>query len=153
MRKVLVLVMCMWALGTFAQDSTKCSVNKYVSLGLSLSNNTDFNTGSYSSLEFGVVKHDVAVAIVLGRGNLDGAFKHSDVISNYFYELKVAPSFPIGKICGNIVLGYGGYFNASHNFIEYGLGISYTHKKIGYGVSFSNWDGIDYVSPSISFNF
>ena len=30
MRKVLVLAMCMWALGTFAQDSTKCSVNKYV---------------------------------------------------------------------------------------------------------------------------
>lgn len=72
MRKLLVLAMCMWSLGTFAQDSTKCSVNKYVSWGLSLSNNTDFNTGSYSSLEFGLVKHDVAVAVVLGRGNLDG---------------------------------------------------------------------------------
>ena len=153
MRKVLVLVMCMWALGTFAQDSTKCSVNKYVSLGLSLSNNTDFSTGSYSSLEFGIVKHDVAVAVVLGRGNLDGVFRSNDVLSNYFYEFKVAPSFPIGKVYGNIILGYGGYFDAKHNFIEYGLGVSYTHKKIGYGVSFSNWDGVDYISPSITFNF
>jgi hypothetical protein len=153
MRKVLVLVMCMWAVSTFAQDSTKCNVGKYVSWGLSLSNNTDFNTGSYSSLEFGLVCHDVAAAFVFGRGNLDGVFRSDDVLSNYFYEFKVSPSFPIGKIYGNIILGYGGYFNANHNFIEYGVGVSYMHKKIGYGVSFSNWDGVDYISPSISFNF
>ena len=153
MKKLVLLVMCMWALGTFAQDSTKCSIGKYVSWGVSLSNNTDFNTGSYSSLEFGLVKHDVAVAIVLGRGNLEGVFRNDDVFSNYFYEFKVSPSFPIGKAYGNIILGYGGYFNASHNFIEYGVGVSYTHNKLGYGVSFSNWDGSDYISPSITFNF
>jgi len=84
MRKVLVLVMCMWAVSTFAQDSTKCNVGKYVSWGLSLSNNTDFNTGSYSSLEFGLVKHDVAVAFVLGRGNWDGVDYVSPSISFNF---------------------------------------------------------------------
>ena len=152
MRKLVLLVMCMWAVSTFAQDSTKCNVGKYVSWGVSLSNNSDFNTGSYSSLEFGVVCNDVAFGLALGRGSLDGIFKNDD-IRNYFYEVKVAPSFPIGKVYGNIILGVGSYIDTKHNFIEYGLGVSYTHKKIGYGVSFSNWDGVDYVTPSITYNF
>jgi hypothetical protein len=152
MRKLVLLVMCMWAVSTFAQDSTKCNVGKYVSWGVSLSNNSDFNTGSYSSLEFGVVCNDVAFGLALGRGSLDGIFKNDD-IRNYFYEVKVAPSFPIGKVYGNIILGVGSYIDTKHNFIEYGLGVSYTHNKIGYGVSYTNWDGVDYVTPSISYNF
>ncbi len=152
MRKLVLLVMCMWAVSTFAQDSTKCNVGKYVSWGVSLSNNSDFNTGSYSSLEFGVVCNDVAFGLALGRGSLDGIFKNDD-IRNYFYEVKVAPSFPIGKVYGNIILGIGSYIDTKHNFIEYGLGVSYTHNKIGYGVSYTNWDGVDYITPSISYNF
>jgi hypothetical protein len=118
-----------------------------------MSNNSDFNTGSYSSLEFGVIYNDVAAGLVFGRGSLQGVFDKTDNIRNYFYELKVSPSFPIGKVYGNIILGVGGYIDTKHNFIEYGLGVSYTHKKIGYGVSFTNWDGVDYVTPSITFNF
>lgn len=152
MRNLLVVLMCMWAVSTFAQDSTKCNVGKYVSWGVSLSNNSDFNTGSYSSLEFGVVCHDVAFGLALGRGSLDGIFKN-DNIRNYFYEVKVVPSFPIGKVYGNIIMGVGSYIDTKHNFIEYGLGVSYTHNKIGYGVSYTNWDGVDYVTPSISYNF
>ena len=129
------------------------TLNKYVSWGVSMSNNSDFNTGSYSSLEFGVVYNDVAAGLVFGRGSLQGVFDKTDNIRNYFYELKVSPSFPIGKVYGNIILGVGGYIDTKHNFIEYGLGVSYTHKKIGYGVSFTNWDGVDYVTPSITFNF
>lgn len=131
---------------------TEDSLNKYVSWGVSMSNNSDFNSGSYSSLEFGVLYNDVAFGLVLGRGSLNGIFKNDD-IRNYFYEVKVAPSFPIGKVYGNIILGVGSYIDTKRNFIEYGLGVSYTHKKIGYGVSFSNWDGIDYVTPSITYNF
>ncbi len=131
---------------------TEDSLNKYVSWGVSMSNNSDFNSGSYSSLEFGVLYNDVAFGLVLGRGSLNGIFKNDD-IRNYFYEVKVAPSFPIGKVYGNIILGVGSYIDTKHNFIEYGLGVSYTHKKIGYGVSFSNWDGVDYVTPSITYNF
>lgn len=129
------------------------TLNKYVSWGVSMSNNSDFNTGSYSSLEFGVIYNDVAAGLVFGRGSLQGVFDKTDNIRNYFYELKVSPSFPIGKVYGNIILGVGGYIDTKHNFIEYGLGVSYTHKKIGYGVSFTNWDGVDYVTPSITFNF
>ena len=151
MRKVLAILMVMVSTLSWGQ-CTEDSLNKYVSWGVSMSNNSDFNSGSYSSLEFGVLYNDVALGLVLGRGSLNGIFKN-DNIRNYFYEVKVAPSFPIGKVYGNIILGVGSYIDTKHNFIEYGLGVSYTHKKIGYGVSFSNWDGVDYVTPSITYNF
>jgi len=151
MKKVLVVLMVMASTMSWGQ-CTEDSLNKYVSWGVSMSNNSDFNSGSYSSLEFGVLYNDVAFGLVLGRGSLNGIFKNDD-IRNYFYEVKVAPSFPIGKVYGNIILGVGGYIDTKRNFIEYGLGVSYTHKKIGYGVSFSNWDGVDYVTPSITYNF
>jgi hypothetical protein len=151
MKKILVVLMVMASTISWGQ-CTEDSLNKYVSWGVSMSNNSDFNSGSYSSLEFGVLYNDVAFGLVLGRGSLNGIFKNDD-IRNYFYEVKVAPSFPIGKVYGNIILGVGSYIDTKHNFIEYGLGVSYTHKKIGYGVSFSNWDGVDYVTPSITYNF
>lgn len=151
MRKVLVVLMVLVSTMSWSQ-CTEDSLNKYVSWGVSMSNNSDFNSGSYSSLEFGVLYNDVALGLVFGRGSLNGIFKN-DNIRNYFYEVKVAPSFPIGKVYGNIIMGVGSYIDTKHNFIEYGLGVSYTHKKIGYGVSFSNWDGVDYVTPSITYNF
>jgi hypothetical protein len=151
MKKILVVLMVMASTMSWGQ-CTEDSLNKYVSWGVSMSNNSDFNSGSYSSLEFGVLYNDVAFGLVFGRGSLNGIFKNDD-IRNYFYEVKVAPSFPIGKVYGNIILGVGGYIDTKRNFIEYGLGVSYTHKKIGYGVSFSNWDGVDYVTPSITYNF
>ena len=151
MKKVLVILMVMVSTMSWSQCSEN-ALNKYVSWGVSMSNNSDFNSGSYSSLEFGVIYNDVAYGLSLGRGTLDGIFKNDD-IRNYFYEVKVAPSFPIGKVYGNIILGVGSYIDTKHNFIEYGLGVSYTYKKIGYGVSYTNWDGIDYITPSISFNF
>ena len=151
MKKVLVVLMVMASTMSWGQ-CTEDSLNKYVSWCVSMSNNSDFNSGSYSSLEFGVLYNDVAFGLVFGRGSLNGIFKNDD-IRNYFYEVKVAPSFPIGKVYGNIILGVGGYIDTKRNFIEYGLGVSYTHKKIGYGVSFSNWDGVDYVTPSITYNF
>jgi hypothetical protein len=152
MKKLLLVLMVLVSIESWGQCSEN-TLNKYVSWGVSMSNNSDFNTGSYSSLEFGVIYNDVAAGLVFGRGSLQGVFDKTDNIRNYFYELKVSPSFPIGKVYGNIILGVGGYIDTKHNFIEYGLGVSYTHKKIGYGVSFTNWDGVDYVTPSITFNF
>ena len=153
MKKVLVLVMCMWAIGTFAQDSTKCEVSKYISVGISLTNGNNFLVDAYNSAEFGIVYKNLGVGAVLGRGTLKGLGSKNDSFDKYFYELKVAPSFPMGILSGNLILGYGGYFNSSHMFIEYGFGTSITQDKISYGLSYSNWDGVNYVSPSITFNF
>lgn len=151
MKKVLVILMVLVSTMSWSQ-CTENALNKYVSWGVSMSNNSEFNSGSYSSLEFGVLYNDVAFGLMLGRGSLDGIFKNDD-IRNYFYEVKVAPSFPIGKVYGSIILGVGSYIDTKHNFIEYGLGVSYTYNKIGYGVSYTNWDGVDYITPSISYNF
>jgi len=151
MRKLVFLVMCMWSLGTFAQDG--CETSKYVSLGLSMGNGGEFLTNSYNSLEFGIVKHDVALGLSLGRGNFKGMFRSDDVIENYFYELRVTPSFPLGYFNVNAIFGLGAYFNTPNSFIEYGIGFSQSYKSIGYGISFSNWDGVNYISPCISYNF
>jgi hypothetical protein len=151
MRKLLVVLIIMCSALSWSQCSEN-ALNKYVSWGISLSNNSNFNSGSFSSLEGGIIYNDVALGLVFGRGNLQSVFRNDD-IKNYFYELKLSPSFPIGKVYGNIILGAGSYVDTKHNFIEYGLGISYTHKKISYGVSYSNWDGVDYITPSIAYNF
>lgn len=153
MKKLVVLLMCMWAVSTFAQDSTKCNVSKYVSYGLSLSNNSDFKSGTFTSLEFGLMSNDITMGLAIGRGNLVGIFDKNDNIRNYYYELKLSPYFPIGKLYGNVIMGVGGYMDTKHNFIEYGFGLSYTHNKMGYGVCYSNWDGFDYITPYISYNF
>lgn len=152
MKKILMFLFVIASTTSWSQCSDN-AVNKYVSWGLSLSNNTEFNVGSYSSLEFGTVINDVGLGLALGRGNLEGVFNNIDNIRNYFYELKVVPSFPMGKVYGSVILGVGSYFDTKHNFIEYGFGISYTPKKIGYGISVSNWDGISYISPSVTYNF
>ena len=60
---------------------------------------------------------------------------------------------PLGDLSGSVIFGYGGYFNSSRNFIEYGAGISYKVKHISYGVMVSNWDGVTYVTPNITYNF
>jgi hypothetical protein len=151
MKKLLVVLFLVASTASWTQ-CTENALNKYVSWGISMSNNSKFNTGSYSSLEFGVIYNDVGVGLVIGRGNLESIFKNDD-IRNYFYELKVSPSFPMGKVYGNIILGVGSYIDTRHNFIEYGFGTSYTYKKLSYGVSASNWDGCWYVAPSISYNF
>ena len=153
MKKILVLVMCMWALGTFAQDSTKCEISKYISVGISLTNGDNFLVDAYNSAEFGIVYKNLGVGAVLGRGTLKGLGSKNDSFDKYFYELKVSPSFPIGILSGNLILGYGCYFNITHMFIEYGFGTSITQDKISYGLSYSNWDGVNYISPSITFNF
>ena len=153
MKKVLVVLVMVLTSALSWGQCTDNALNKYVSWGVSMSNNSNFNSGSYSSFEFGVLYNDVAYGLVLGRGSLEGVFGKNDNIRNYFYELKVSPSFPIGKVYGNIIMGVGSYIDTKHNFIEYGLGISYTYKKIGYGVSYTNWDGVDYITPSITYNF
>ncbi len=124
----------------------------YISLGLSLSNGTDFKNSSYSSIEGGIMRENVTLGLIFGRGSLSG-IGNGDAISNYFYEVKTTASYPIGIVSGNILLGYGGYFNTTHMFIEYGVGITYNKGRMGYGLTYSNWDGVNYITPGITFNF
>lgn len=156
-------------------DTTSVSTSKYtpyVSLGLSVSNGNDygdnqnkygFNESSYPSLEVGVTRQNLSAGIALGRGNLKGLGSSQDHIRNYYAELRVVPSFNLGVVSANLIFGVGSYFGKStlagttttvdSVFIEYGTGISYSKGNYSYGLAYSNWDGIDYVTPSVTYNF
>lgn len=161
MKKIISLVaVLLIAASTFAQaDSTKTKVTGYLSVGVSLTNSTqsgthsDFNTRSYPSLEGGVCYGSFCLGAIVGRGNFLNIFKKNDAIENYYYEAKATGCIPIGNITGSVIFGTGQFFNTMHCFIEYGAGITYNKGKFGYGVTYSNWDGGNYLTPSITVNF
>ncbi len=137
---------------TIVSDTVVNDFVPYIGGGISLSSGSDFYVNSYASIEFGMNKSNFGMAMVIGRGNLSG-INSTDNIRNYYYEGKVMGYMPMGKVISSVMFGYGGYFDTPHMFIEYGMGISYTRGKISYGVLYSNWDGIDYITPNISYNF
>lgn len=153
MKKILTIIYLLTATSLFAQDSTKTPINGYISYGLSLSNGNDFLTNTYTGLEGGIMYKNFGAGLVFGRGSLKGLGGKQDNLSNYFYEVKTFASYPIGAISGSVLFGYGGYLNSNHNFIEYGVGISYAVGKFQYGATYSNWDGVNYVTPNITYNF
>lgn len=160
MKKLTTIVMAMMVITmtSFAQsDSTKkstgCHLSKYVSVGISVTNSNDFKTSSYTGIEFGVMKDNLCLGAVFGRGSLAGLGAGNDNIQNYFYEIKPSACFPIGILTGNVLFGWGGYIDTPNHFIEYGVGIAYCKGKMGYGVNYSNSAGTNYISPGITFNF
>jgi hypothetical protein len=99
-------------------------------------------------------KNDISYGVVLGRASLRDLGSFSDNIQNYFYEIKISPSTSLGYLNGNLILGLGGYINqGNRHFVEYGAGLSKTFGNVSYGLSYSNWDGVDYVTPSVSLSF
>jgi hypothetical protein len=163
MKKILTIVCLLMASVTFGQNFKKSSpyvkekkespIDAYVSYGLSLTNSSDFRTSSYTGLETGIMYKNLGAGVIFGRGSLKGLGQKSDNLGQYFYEVKTSASMPLGDLSGSVIFGYGGYFNSSRNFIEYGAGISYKVKHISYGVMVSNWDGVTYVTPNITYNF
>ncbi len=152
---ILALFVATLSFGQCHSDSTACkpSISGYVSYGLSMANSSDFKTSSYTGLEGGICYKNFSLGAIFGRGSLKGLGSSSDRISQYFYEVKATASIPMGMLTGSAFMGYGGYFGTSHNFIEYGLGMGYSVNKFTYGVACSNWDGINYLTPNITYNF
>lgn len=160
MKKLFLVLFAFFALTVTAQEQTTTpttsSYAPYVSVGLSMSNSNgvSFNESSYPSVELGVTRNNVSIGVVLGRGQLRGIGKDTDVLSDYFYEFKVSPSFNLGTVTGNVILGVGSYFDTSNAmFIEYGVGVSKSYGDLSYGLSYSNWNGVNYVTPSVSLAF
>lgn len=155
------------AVDTTAAPKVKWS--KYVAVGLSISNGNDygdnantttFDEATYPSLEFGFSRENLSLGFVLGRTNLRGIGQSSynlgedtDNLAKYYWEVKATPSFSLGIVNASIIFGAGSYFSneKGNTFIEYGSGISYTVNKFTYGVCYTNWDGIDYITPNISY--
>lgn len=145
-----------------AQETKKEKTN-YVSASLSLANagtgdnHQAFSQSTYASVEYGIVRKGVMYGLAVGRGQLNG-----DVMSNttgenfrnYFWEVRVQPTFTLGSVTGSVILGAGSYFATSDaGFIEYGLGVSKSYGDLSYGLSYSNWNGVNYVTPSVSLAF
>lgn len=172
MKKVLlVLVMSLTTVLGFAQkhstgvkqsDTTVVvgTFKPYVSVGLSLSSNEDFKAGTYPSVEVGMTKGNLSLGLVLGRQNLyfsnEAQINHgysTREIQNLYYEPKITGSLPVGSLTGTLIFGWGGYFDTKHTFIEYGSGLGYTVKNVTYGITYSNFDKVDYITPSITYTF
>ena len=133
-------------------DTSKTKITGYTCIGLSVTNSDDFQSSSYPSIEGGIVYKDLSIGLVCGRGNLLGMGNSNDALGNYYYEVKTSAYCPIGILTGNILFGWGKYFT-NHSFIEFGCGISFSKGKICYGINYSNWDNINYITPNITFSF
>jgi hypothetical protein len=133
--------------------SASSGADFYLSAGLSISNsyNNTFAYSSYPSIEAGFMKNNFSLGLVAGRSSLSD-FRNDDV-SNYWYELKAAIYFPIGKFSGYGLAGIGNYISTERIFIEYGAGFSYGFGSFGTFVQASNWDGVWYVTPGVSYTF
>lgn len=157
MKKIILVLVALIGFTASAQtDSTKVKTSKYVAVGLSMANanGQSFDVASYPSVEFGVTRNSISYALVLGRGQLRGLGQSGDVLSDYYWEVKVSPSFDLGVVSVNPLLGGGSMFDTDKaTFIEYGVGISKTYGKFTYGMTYSNWAGTDYVTPSVSYGF
>ena len=138
-------------------DSTACcsktKICPYVSFGVSMTNSSDFKTSSYSGIEGGVTYGSLGAGMVFGRGSLKGLWTKSDRLSDYFAEVKSTVSKPVGDVMITGLFGFGSYLTSNRTFIEYGVGMTYNINKFGYGVTFSNWDGVPYITPNITYNF
>jgi hypothetical protein len=157
MRKLFLVLFAFFALTVTAQEQkTECSkTTTYVAVGLSMASfDKTFAENSFPSVEVGFTRNEVSYGVAFGRASLRGLGDSEDVFQNYFYELKVVPSVSLGYFNANLILGVGGYVNqGNRHFVEYGAGLSKTFGNVSYGLSYSNWDGVDYITPSVSYSF
>ncbi len=157
MKKVLLAFAIMFSVTSFAQEieHPACDgpeLTPYVASGISIPNTNDFKAGSYMSAEVGLMIDNFTVAGVFGVNNLNS---FNVGIDGYWYEGKVAYSFPLGYVDGYGVFGVGSYIGTSGSvFIEYGGGIMKSfNDHVGAFIQVSSWDGITYMTPGLSYSF
>lgn len=136
-----------------ALPSDSIKISYYLSAGLSVANTkgSTFAKTSYPSIEFGGMYDNFGLGVVIGRGNL--ADFNKDIVQNYWYELKTSFTQPIGPISVYGLFGLGNYISTNQLFIEYGIGMSLPIRKYAIFIQSSNWDGIDYISTGVTYNF
>ena len=127
------------------------SYTPYIATGISIPNTSNLGADAYASAEVGLMVDNFTVAGVFGVNNLNS---FGDGIDAYWYEGKVAYSFPMGIVDGYGVMGIGSYIGTPGSvFIEYGLGIMKSFGDLGTFVQVSKWDGITYITPGLSYSF
>lgn len=160
MKKLILVLVALVGLTVSAQAQEKSAKTSthYLSIGYSIGNHQDgkhFDETSYPSIEYGVTRDNLSLGLAIGRGQTCGLAQAGDKLDQYYFEGRATQSFPFTKcISGNVALGVGSYFATNDAvFVEYGFGLTRTCGSITYGLSYSNWDKVDYVTPSVSFSF
>lgn len=151
MKQIIIFITLVSTLNLSSQKID--TIHGYVSLGLSVTNSTDFLTSTYTGIETGITYSDFSFGLVVGRGSLSGLGTKNDHLNNYFLEGKVGYSYQIKLLSLTPFIGYGNYMGTNHHFIEYGIGASYPIKRFSIGVAFSSWDGTNYLTPNLTYNF
>ena len=136
-----------------AQKTNDTPLATYVATGLSVSNTGEstFGQTSYPSVELGWNKGSLSFGLVVGRS--DNNYSGKDKLSNYWWEVKTALSIPVGSYSTYGLLGLGNYMSTDKVFIEYGLGFSHTWDQFSLFSQISNWDGLWYLTPGVSYTF
>lgn len=156
MKKQLLIIFLIASVATtFSQkiDSTKKTLDCYVSLSASAPTSDNFKQNGYPSFEFGISCKNMMFGINTGRMSFDKSPYVGENIKNYYSEIKMMTMFPIGPIKGYVLGGIGEYYESTHMFIEYGGGIDYSVGKFDLTLQVSNWNQIVYLSPGITYNF
>lgn len=150
MKKLVLLIALFASVLTFAQETKESKFNPYVAAGISIgdSSGDTFANTSYFSAEVGVMYENLAFGAVIGAQS----FSSANSLSSYYYEGKIAVYKSLGYVDGYGVLGVGSYFGEGTVFLEYGLGISKEFNDFGLFIQVSNWDGVTYITPGISFS-
>mgnify|MGYP001079206286 CR=1 FL=1 len=166
MKKFILITMTMFAFIGFTNaqgtmdgapvEAESSGLDFYVAGGLSIGNSgaNTFAATSYPSLEFGFMKGNWALGLVAGRGSND--FSAKDDIANYWWSVKNAAYFPIGNSDMDFyaLFAVGNYMSTKQVFIEYGGGFSYMPTDhLGLFIQASNWDGLFYITPGLSYSF
>ena len=158
MKRILAAVLALtFGLATFAQDSTKMkpkvSVSPYVATGLSIGTSTDFLSGSYFSVEVGIMVNNLMIGAVFGVNDLNSF----NGVGNYWYEGKVAYMIPLDFFDVYGLFGVGSFTSNERKndvFLEYGGGISKTvYEGLGVFLQVASWDKAVYVTPGLSYTF
>ena len=136
-----------------AEKINEAPLSTHIASGLSVSNTGDasFKETSYFSAEFGLTKGALSLGLALGRSDND--YTDQDTLMNYWWEIKTALAVPVDSFSVYGLLGLGHYLSTERVFIEYGIGVSHSWDPLSFFAQVSNWDGLWYVTPGLSYTF
>jgi len=143
MKKLLILLLITTP---FCNLNAQHQVVRYMSSGLSITNNNAFKETSFPSFEVGIMFGSLGLGASFGRDNIVDVFKY-DKIENYWYEGKLRYSAHINEVIAYGLLGLGNNIKTKGVFLEYGLGM-YRNitRTVGFYSQLSNWNNENYIS-------
>ena len=99
----------------------------------------------------GISQGAFSLGFVTGRSDND--YSSTEALSNYWWEIKTALSIPVESFSVYGLLGVGNYLSTEQVFIEYGIGFSRSWDQLSAFAQVSNWDGLWYITPGVSYTF